>query len=246
VLGLASPEDRAEFEKLCVQYPELVDARERFEIELEQKLVSESISVPGGVKEKVMEAIQQSENQTKIITMESRNTSRSSSPLRWVAAASVILLIGAAAMAYKFYSENRELKDASKNLEARANDADSMRTILNGLEQVIKNPNVAVVNMIPTAKSQATASIYWDSTSANVYMVVKNMPKLPSDKQYQLWALIDGKPKDLGLFDVGNEKVILKMNNTQKADAFAITIENRGNTGGPNLEQLQNMGKAKL
>jgi hypothetical protein len=36
------------------------------------------------------------------------------------------------------------------------------------------------------------------------------------------------------------------MNNTQKADAFAITIENRGNTGGPNLNQLQNMGKAKL
>jgi hypothetical protein len=36
------------------------------------------------------------------------------------------------------------------------------------------------------------------------------------------------------------------MKNTQKADAFAITIESRGNTGGPNLEQLQSMGKAKL
>jgi anti-sigma-K factor RskA len=72
------------------------------------------------------------------------------------------------------------------------------------------------------------------------------MPKLASDKQYQLWALIDGKPTDLGLFDGGKDKVILKMNNTQKADAFAITIENRGNTGGPNLQQLQSMGKAKL
>jgi len=40
--------------------------------------------------------------------------------------------------------------------------------------------------------------------------------------------------------------VMLKMNNTQKADAFAITIENRGNTGGPNLEELQTMGKPKL
>jgi hypothetical protein len=36
------------------------------------------------------------------------------------------------------------------------------------------------------------------------------------------------------------------MKNTQKADAFAITIENKGNTGGPDLEQLQAMGKAKL
>jgi anti-sigma-K factor RskA len=104
-----------------------------------------------------------------------------------------------------------------------------------------------VVNMVGTQKaSPGSASIYWDSTSTNVYMVVKNMPKLPTDKQYQLWALIDGKPVDLGLFDQPQPNVILKMKNIQKADAFAITIESRGNTGGPNLEQLQSMGKAKL
>jgi anti-sigma-K factor RskA len=96
-------------------------------------------------------------------------------------------------------------------------------------------------------KVPATADIYWDSTSSNVFLIVKNMPKLPSDKQYQLWALIDGKPKDLGLFDIKDDnKGMFKMNDTQKADAFAITIENRGNTGGPNLEQLQTMGKTKL
>jgi len=42
------------------------------------------------------------------------------------------------------------------------------------------------------------------------------MPKLPNDKQYQLWALIDGKPKDLGVFDVSDQKFILKMKNTRK------------------------------
>jgi anti-sigma-K factor RskA len=56
-----------------------------------------------------------------------------------------------------------------------------------------------------------------------------------------------GKPKDLGLFDPqGENKVMLKMNNTRKADAFAITIEKRGNTGGPTLEEVQTMGKPKL
>jgi len=107
---------------------------------------------------------------------------------------------------------------------------------------------VAVVNLTPMPKKvPASASIYWDSTSTNVYLVIKNMPQLPSDKQYQLWAIIDGKTKDLGLFDVnGDKKLMLKMNNTQKADAFAITIEKRGNTGGPNLEELQVMGKTKL
>ena len=108
------------------------------------------------------------------------------------------------------------------------------------------DPTVMVVNMVGLRGSSSSANVYWDSTSTDVYMVVKNMPKLPSDKQYQLWALIGNKPVDLGLFDLPQSNVILKMKNTQKADAFAITIENRGNTGGPDLEQLQSMGKAKL
>jgi mRNA-degrading endonuclease toxin of MazEF toxin-antitoxin module len=47
---------------------------------------------------------------------------------------------------------------------------------------------------------------------------------------------------------VGDDgKIILKMTNTEKAVAFAITIESRGNnTGKPNLEQLQTMGKTAL
>ena len=37
VLGLASPEERVEFEGLCVQYPELVAARTEFELALEKQ-----------------------------------------------------------------------------------------------------------------------------------------------------------------------------------------------------------------
>jgi anti-sigma-K factor RskA len=253
VLGLASEEDRAEFEKHCRQYPELVAARTAFEVALEKRLQTDA--VPGAdLKEKVMNAIRQQSpvNQTKIITMQSSNT-RSSSPLKWVAAASVILLIGAAIWGYQLYSENKELKT---ELSAKTNQNDSIAkandSIVN-LTEIMKDPNVAVVNLSGTQKApESSANIYWDSTNANVYLVVKNMPKLPNDKQYQLWSLINGQdgklqPTSLGLFDVGDDKrLILKMNNAQKSDAFAITIENRGNTGGPNLEQLQNMGKTRL
>ena len=170
--------------------------------------------------------------------------------MRWVAAASVILFLGFGFLAYKYYSEAENLRreQVARDADQQVKDSTFNQLAIENklLKEVMENPNVAAVNMVPTTPGNPSASIYWDSTNSNVFMVVKNMPKLPSDKQYQLWALIDGKPKDLGLFDVGDKKVILKMNNTQKADAFAITIENRGNTGGPNLQQLQNMGKAKL
>lgn len=253
VLGLASQEDKAEFEKLCREYPELVAARTNFEVALEKQLQSEPVH-GADLKEKVMNAIRQHSpvNQTKIITMQSSN-SRSSSPLKWVAAASVILLIGAAIWGYQMYSENKDLKS---ELTAKQNQSDSIAKANDSiakLTEMMNDPNVAVVNLQGTEKApESSASIYWDSTNANVYLVVKNMPKLPNDKQYQLWSLINGQdgklqPTSLGLFDVGdNKKLILKMNNAQKADAFAISIENRGNKEGPNMNAIQNLGKARL
>jgi anti-sigma-K factor RskA len=114
-------------------------------------------------------------------------------------------------------------------------------------QSVVSDPNALVVNMVGTTVApRSSANIYWDSANTSVYLVVKNMPKLPSDKQYQLWALIDGKPKDLGVFDATDEKVILKMKNTQKAQAFAITIENKGGSPSPDLKKLQSMGKTMV
>lgn len=252
MLGLASPEERVEFESLCVQYPELVAARTEFELALEKQLLRDAAVAPRDLKQTVMNLVndQSSINQTKIITMQSSNANRGSSSMRWVAAASVILFLGFGFLAYKYYSQVEGLKKEKDAIaaEKQANDSTLNKLAIENelMKKLIDDPNVAAVNMVPTTPGNPSASIYWDSTNSNVFMVVKNMPKLPSDKQYQLWALINKEPKDLGLFDVGDKKVILQMKNTQKADAFAITIENRGNTGGPNLQQLQNMGKAKL
>jgi hypothetical protein len=159
--------------------------------------------------------------------------------LQWFAAAAVVLLLLASYFAYTLYTKNRAL-------QATIEHNDSLINKMTEGEKIMHNPNVMVVNMVGLKGSSSSANVYWDSTSTDVYMVVKNMPKLPSDKQYQLWALIGSKPVNLGLFDLPESNVILKMKNTQEADAFAITIENRGNTGGPDLGQLQSMGKAKL
>ena len=245
VLGLASPEERVEFERMCAQHPELVEARNNFELSLEEQARKNVAVPPAHIKEQIWSAIQQSSlsNTSKIITMEP--TTRSSSGLRWIAAASIILFLAGGFFAIKFYNKNEDLKAELKSSQDAQAQLDQRLKKMEDQQKIMDDPHTTVVNMVGLKGSPLSANIYWDSTSANVYMIVKNMPKLPSDKQYQLWALINNKPVDLGLFD-GGEKVILKMNNTQKADAFAITIENRGNTGGPNLQELQSMGKAKL
>ena len=253
VLGLSSADENREFEQLCARYPELVAARNEFEIALEKRLFSEAVAPVTSLKSRIMDSIQQDTlaNQAQVIDMEDRKRSSSVSPIKWVAAAAVILLLVSAYFAYDFYNRNKELEAKlaqSKDVETDMNEKMKKLEEETRMMNMMSDPNVAVVNMVGTqAPVKSTANVYWDSTSSNVFLVVKNMPQLPSEKQYQLWALIDGQPKDLGLFDVGNnQKLILKMKNTQKADAFAITIETRGNTGGPTLEQMQSHGKTSL
>lgn len=246
VLGLASPEEKAEFEKMCALHPELVEARTNFELTIEKQAFQNSVLPPVGSKEKIWSAIQESttKNPSKIISMDSRKSS--SSGLRWFAAASVVLFLLTAYLAYSFYNKNGQLQARIERTDTIINELQAKVAEMARAEQIMHDPGVMVVNMVGMKGSSSSASVYWDSTKADVFMVVKNMPKLPSDKQYQLWAIIGSKQVDLGLFDLPGSNVMLKMKNAQKADAFAITIENRGNTGGPDLGQLQSIGKAKL
>ncbi|HEX2684106.1 MAG TPA: hypothetical protein VHL77_09250, partial [Ferruginibacter sp.] len=181
VLGLASKEERDQFEQLCKQHPELIAAREDFEKALEQQLLNQAVLPANGVKDKVMDAIRQqpTANQTKIITMENVNTNRSSSSARWVAAASIVLLLVSAYFAYKFYSENQELKKKDNvagtgDTKPNPKDDDASK-----MADIIANPNVAVVNLKGLEKTpNSSAKVLWDSTADNVYLVIKNLPKL--------------------------------------------------------------------
>jgi anti-sigma-K factor RskA len=242
VLGLASEQERSEFEQLCLQYPELVAARNDFEEALERQAFQQAIAPPQHLKEKTLSIVREASpaKEAKVITMERRQ--RSSNFLKYVAAASVILLLASVYFAYDLYSKNEKLKNSVSAVQSKL---DSLSDQMAFAHKMMTDPNITVVSMVGTTPNPSSASIYWDTTSADVFMVVKNMPKLPSEKQYQLWAFIKGQPVDLGLFDVSGDKVMLQMKNTQKAEAFAITIEKRGNGPVPH-GTVETIGKTNL
>jgi anti-sigma-K factor RskA len=253
VMGLASESERAEFERYCAQYPELVAARRKFEDKLEAYAAENAVSPPPEVKVKVLEAVGKESRSAapsippKIINMENSKSSSSSGVLKFMAAASIILL---AVMVYLYYQgqqQNKDLADTNQRLIVKAAETQNTLDKIIGEQKVVSDSNTLVVNMVGTKVApKSSANVYWDSASSKVYLVVKNMPQLPSDQQYQLWALIDGKPKDLGVFDARDQNVILQMKNTQKAQAFAITIEKKGGSPSPTLEKMQSLGKTMV
>jgi anti-sigma-K factor RskA len=73
--------------------------------------------------------------------------------------------------------------------------------------------------------------------------MINNLPKPAADQQYQLWALMDNQPIDLGVFEMKQEKLLVKMKNVQKAQAFAITLEPKGGSTNPSLNNMFVAGK---
>jgi hypothetical protein len=228
---MASPEEAATFEEMCRLYPELAAARNEFELQLENHAFEQSVTPDPAVRESLLAKIAaEYVSASPVVPMNIHKPVRKFS---WLAAASVIALIALSALAVTFYQKNKKLERSTVALRAELDSTRMQMEELARQQSMISNPNTADVSLVSTETiAKPAANVYWDSTSTDVYLVVRNLPELPSEKQYQLWALINKQPVDLGLFDAGS-RIILKMKNTQKADAFAITIEKRGNTGGP-------------
>jgi hypothetical protein len=158
-------------------------------------------------------------------------------PWKWVAAASIL---AAAASIFWAVSLNNQVK----NLQAGTSTNDSIQQQLNDTRNelaqlrseadAIRNPAMKMASLGGTATApRSEAMIMWDSTSKDVYLMVRNLPRAGNDKQYQLWALLDGKPVDLGTFELRQERLLVKMKGVQAAQAFAITLEPKGGSATP-------------
>jgi anti-sigma-K factor RskA len=105
VLGLASEEERKEFEQYCDQYPELLNARTAFELSLEQQAMANAIVPAPAVKSKLMEAIGQTAT---VVTMNPAPV-RKMNGWKIAAAACIALLAGSVYLNYTLSVNNTKL-----------------------------------------------------------------------------------------------------------------------------------------
>lgn len=264
VLGLAGEEDAATFEQMCLQYPEVREAREQFEILLEKQQLAQAVAVPAEVRSKIfaqieVEASQQAGSNAGSATIKELLPSKGGSPvirLKWLrsaAAASILLLAASVALNIYFFKRYNTTRAQYQELLARntemAGNQKVMQTRLDNYEQLLASPAMIPVKMagtnVPNSPApQSMAIVYWDSQSKDVYLMASQMPVPASDKQYQLWAIVDGKPVDAGVFDVSKSQGLVKMKHIPRAQAFAVTLEKRGGSSVPTLDQMYVMGTA--
>jgi len=241
LLGVTNPAESAEVERLLEEYPALQIELTALQGTLENYALQFEQEPPAALKNRVMEAL----------TIEQTNTENTGwsalelplapepqsniKPLRgkntWQMAASWVLLALSIAGNVWFFTNWRNSEEKVLALESRnqilAHEGQTLKANYQEEVAILRSPHLKIIPLagqpdFPTA----SAVVYFDQTRESVYLSGLNLPTAPAGKQYQLWAIVDGKPVDAGMID-GNS-MLLKMRSFSTAAAFAISLENTG------------------
>jgi anti-sigma-K factor RskA len=154
-------------------------------------------------------------------------------------AAALALFVGSTIY---FYTAQQKLSNQLATTKATINAQQQTIANLNqGIESVADNSSQQIVLKGTPTTPNSTAKIFWVRNTGNVYVEASGLPQAPSGMQYQLWAIVDGKPVNAGMIALdnnGKKYNIQKMASFGNAQAFAITLEKAGGSPTPTMEKM--------
>lgn len=263
VLGDVSDQERQQVQCMSKIYPEIRAELDQLESAMGDYASTFSKQPPAALKAKVLaamaEAGQDSTKETPSIPAEKAvpvvpiSKGKSSSSV-WLAAASVVLL--AMVGTVYFYLNGQVEDEANRNLALKIEKAELQAEITaakQGQQQL--SDELAIVNDTATQRismkgvgshTEALATVYWNTSNNAAYLAVNNLPAPAENQQYQLWAIVDGVPVDMGVFetDAANQ-ALQSMKSVDKVQAFAVTLEKKGGSPSPTLEQMYVLGNVE-
>ena len=246
VLGGLSEEERLEVENYAIIHPEIAEEIKQAHVVLEQLALKNAVIPPAFLKEKLFEKINN----------EPKTTSSKAKPISmfnigsWSIAASwfVGLVFGGLAIYYRSQWKSSEQKLIALQTQNKQL-VDSYNLTKFGFEKAtnqlssLSDTSLKLVALKQLEnKPFATAQVFWSKSKEEVYLSARYLPSAPQGKQYQLWAIVDGKPVDAGIVPSTGIPELFKMKNIGNASAFAITIEPLGGSVSPTLETMCVMG----
>ncbi len=254
-MGAVSDQERREVECLSSIYPEVGRELDQLSEAIEQYAMLHSVEPPASIKAKLLQQLSFSNHEEEDDEQESDAIVRpmpvdmSSSHAHrttWIVAA----CMGLAMLLFSFFliSKLRTNQNALASVRSRN---DSLKTVASQLqadqaqsEQVVALLSQPALKRIELKGNKQAPEgdlfVFWNADTKQVAVTVKSLPVLPTDKQYQLWALVDGKPVDAGVFDAGSTNSATQPLNRSiaRADAFAVTVEKRGGSPAPTMSTL--------
>jgi hypothetical protein len=172
---------------------------------------------------------------------------------KYLTAAIVALLLGSVFMNFFFFRKSTDYKSRYQSLIATKEklEADKEQQALTSLKETpgnlvaaadpLNNPDFKWTKIPGGGKYAGNlVSVGWNAKTQAVYLQAQLMPLPPAGKQFQLWAIVNKKLVDAGVFltGAGISQQLQQMKAVAAAHGFAITLEKKGGSPDPSMDQV--------
>ena len=228
-LGNTSAEENAQVQELVAAHPAVRDELNKIEEALEQYAFSNAIQPKIKVQEKLFSQLNFTQNNS---TNKVENNSVFNIA-NWKKLAVAASLLFAASALFNIFIY-KKYADSTTELQAKNQKIESLRELEEEDEQekkvVFSKYSLPLKMNGSELAPNADAKIFWLTNTGEIFLDGRNLPPTPAGKQYQLWAIVNGKAEDAGLIQSadGHTFKLQKMKTFGKAQAFAITLEVSG------------------
>lgn len=149
----------------------------------------------------------------------------------YIAKAAVFLLL--VGLPYHLYKVNQYQQEIS-SLKKEKNEILTQNQLFNAQLQevrqdleIISNPSTQNVLLAGVEGHEDNyATVHWNN-SGQVYLTSSGLPVLAPDKQYQLWAIVDGKPVSAGLLAQEGSFQLQKMTVVARAEMSPLLLKTK-------------------
>lgn len=257
ILGALDQAESEEVEHAISNHPEIEAEYQQLQLTLENYAQVHAIAPPSALKEKIVGAIEKQLGDFKIastINNKSISVVPKENNFNWLVAASVTVAIISTALSGYFWNKWKSAEGQIISMQQENKIfAQNVNYIIDSSQLILKEKNEYVSFITDTATTKvvlkglpispnATALVFWNKSTKEVFLDVKSLPIPPEGMQYQLWALDKGVPIDAGVFDLAEMGSLQKLKSINNAQAFAVTLEKAGGSPTPTLEMIHILG----
>jgi anti-sigma-K factor RskA len=166
--------------------------------------------------------------------------------MRWhrvAVAASFIFIFTSIGLLFYSQSLEEDMRGQSRTIARQQSTIEQLKSEVQRKEELLTILEAREVDLVMMAGTENTnpngyGKVVWDKQGGRALLQVANMPVVPSDKDYQLWFIVNGQPISAGVFAVDDPQrdnffKIEQLRSDAREGAFAITMEPKGGVPQP-------------
>ncbi|MGC6430152.1 MAG: anti-sigma factor [Jejuia sp.] len=236
LVGETNVVETEQVEAYISKYPEVENAYNTMQHNLEIVAKSNAIEAPASVLDNVLEAL----DDAPVIALQ--KVSKYKKWYKFSVAASVAALVFAAST-YLFYNQNQKLEEENQTIvdeifDLRSDIEMNNRKVNEILEEFrrINDPETYKYIMQGNHRAKDLKTVAYINPKEKTSMIdVVSLPQLPEEQCYQIWADLQGRMVSLGILNENDSKKYMPF--AENAVALNITIEPKG---GNTIASLEN------